>query len=74
MNTIIKLSSYTETFPMANCNVKVAIKTENWNNNKSIKTEVFGSAIYDSGFVSIDGGEKFYMAGNFLFHKMKRTK
>lgn len=69
---IIKTSSYTDKLPVDNCNVKVAIKNKNWNNNNAIKTEVYDNAIYDSGFVSIDGGKNFYLGANFLFHKLKR--
>jgi len=72
MKTIIKTQSYTENFPIDNCRVKVAIKIRNWKNNQSIKTEVYEEAIYEDGFVSIDGKD-YYLAGNFLFHKLKRT-
>lgn len=72
MKTIIKTQSYTENFPIDNCRVKVAIKRKDWKNNQSIKTEVY-EAIYEDGFVSIDGGKDYYLAGNFLFHKLKRT-
>ena len=73
METIIKCSSYSENLPLNNCKVKVTVKKKDWNKNNSIKTEIFNNAIYDSGFVSIDGGKNFYLGGNFLFHKLKRT-
>lgn len=74
MEKVIKTSSYTKNLPNHNCNVKVAIKTDDWDKNDTIKTKVYEDAIYDSGFVSIDGGDKFYIGGNFIFHKLKRTK
>lgn len=74
METIIKTQSYTENFPSDNCNIKVAIKKKDWNINQSIKTVVYENSIYEDGFVSIDGGKNFYLGGNFLFHKLKRTK
>lgn len=74
MKTIIKISSYTENFPINNCNVKVVIKEKSWNNNQSIKVKVYENGIYENGFVSVDGGKNFYLGGNFLFHKLKRTK
>jgi hypothetical protein len=70
---IIKTSSYTDSFPRKNYIIKVAIKTKNWNKNDSIKTTVYKDAIYDSGFVSLDGGKNYYIGGNFLFHKLKRS-
>ena len=69
---VIKCSSYTEKLPINNCNIKVAVKNDEWCKNDTIKTEVFPNAIYNSGFVSIDSGKNFYLAGNFLFHKLKR--
>ena len=72
MKSVIKTSSYTDNFPTHNCNVKVAIKDKDWKNNDCIKTEVY-NGIYDSGFVSIDGGNNFYLGGNFIFHKLKRN-
>ena len=57
---IIKTQSYTDNFPITNCNVKVAVKVKDWNNNDSVKTDVYSDAIYDSGFVSIDGGKNFF--------------
>lgn len=70
----IKTSSYTDSFPTKSCNVKVAIKSKDWKHNDCIKSEVYENSIYDSGFVSVDGGKNFYLAGNFIFHKLKRTK
>ena len=70
---IIKTQSYTDNFPISNCDVKVAVKTKDWNNNCAIKTDVY-NAIYDSGFVSIDGGKTYYLAVNFIFHKLKRNE
>ena len=70
---IIKTSSYTASFPHNwSETIKVAVKVKNWNKNECIETEVFENAIYDQGFVSVDGGKSFYLAGNFLFHKLKR--
>lgn len=74
IETIIKCSSYSESLPTNNCIVKVAIKKKEWANNNTIKTEVYNDAIYNNGFVSIDDGETFYLASNFLFHKLKRNK
>ena len=74
METIIKTSSYSEKLPSNTCNVKVAVKVDGWNYNDAIKTDVYEDAIYESGFVSIDKGETFYLGFNFLFHKLKRTK
>lgn len=72
METIIKCASYTEKIPIDNCNIKVAIKKNDWNKNDVIKTEVYPNAIYQDGFVSIDGGDVFYLGSNFIFHKLKR--
>ena len=69
---IIHKSSYTDNFPKNKCTIKVAVKQEGYQNNDAFDTEVFDNAIYDSGFVSIDGGDIFYLAYNFMFHKLKR--
>lgn len=74
MENIIKVSSYTEELPNNNCNIKVAIKKENWDKNNAIKLDVYENAIYEDGFVSIDGGINYYLGYNFIFHKLKRTK
>ena len=71
---IIKTSSYTDNLPIHNGNIKVAIKLNNWDKTNAIKTRVFDNAIYCDGFVSIDGGDIYYLGFNFLFHKLKRTK
>lgn len=74
MENIIKVSSYTDKLPNINCTIKVAIKKENWNINDAIKLDVYENAIYEDGFVSIDGGINYYLGSNFIFHKLKRTK
>ena len=70
--TIIKTSSYTESFPEVSMKLKVAYKTPNWNTTEAIKTLTFEDALYDGGFVSINGGKSYALAYNFLFHKLKR--
>lgn len=72
MEKIIKISSYTERLPKKDCKVKVAVKKNDWNKMNCIKTEIFENALYIGGFVSVDRGKNFYLAGNFLFHKLKR--
>ena len=74
METTIKCSSYTDSFPTENCRVKVALKKDGWKNNDGIKTQTYTNAIYEYGFVSIDGGINFYLGVNFLYHKLKRNK
>jgi hypothetical protein len=69
---IVKISSYSENLPESNCMVKVAVKKSGWFRNDCIKTQVYENAIYEDGFVSLDGGNDYYLGFNFLFHKMKR--
>ncbi|WP_338761795.1 hypothetical protein WAF17_16215 [Bernardetia sp. ABR2-2B] len=71
---IIKLQSYTSKLPKTNCTIKVAVKVTDFHKNDCLKTQVFTDAIYEDGFVSIDGGKDFHLAHQFLFHKLKRTK
>ena len=73
----INLQSYTARFPNDACMVKVAIKPKNWNQlqpTDSCKAVVLEGAMYDTGFVSLDGGQDWHLAGNFIFHKLKRNK
>ena len=73
--SIIKTSSYTANFPEDSCKVKVAVKKHlDWSSRNSFKTQIFENAIYEGGFVSIDGDNNYYLGSNFLFHKLKRTK
>lgn len=74
---VIKLSSYTESIPNTNCNIKVAIKLddfEKFKGNSQFATQVIENALYEDGFVSIDGGKSYFLASNFLFHKLKRKR
>lgn len=71
---IIKLQSYTAELPKENCTIKVAVKVTDYFKNNCLKTQVFTDAIYEDGFISIDGGKNFYLPHKFLFHKLKRTK
>ena len=72
--TIIKTQSYTNKFPKSNCIVKIALKKQDWNKDSQFKTQVVEEAIYEDGFVSLDGGKSYALASNFLFHKLKRSK
>lgn len=78
----IKLSSYSKSLPKNNCKVKVAIKpsndtwlrnNSNWfTNNTAMKMYVIEEVLYEDGFVSMDNGETYVLASNFIFHKLKR--
>ena len=72
-NQVIRLSSYTRSCPKRRCKIKVAGVPKGWNGiDEAIKTTVFENAEYNAGFVSVDGGKNWYLAGNFFFHKVKR--
>lgn len=76
MEGTIKISSYTTAYPKEKCKVKVAVKTKeilsSTNPKDNFKTDIYEDAIYEPGFVSLDGGKSFYLASNFIFHKLKR--
>lgn len=81
---IVNLASYTMNMPEGKWKIKVAIQPSNpiwlrnnpnwFTNNVSMKLEVFEDALYEDGFVSLDGGKNYFLGTNFLFHKLKRTK
>ena len=74
-NKVIRLSSYTRSSPKRRCKVKVAGVPRDWNGvDEVIKATVFENAEYNSGFVSVDGGKSWYLAGNFFFHRVRRGR
>lgn len=73
--TTINEQTYTANFPKCDwCKVKVAVKPRNWEPSTAFRAGVITDAIYDSGFVSIDGGKTWILGSNFLFHKLKCIK
>ena len=74
-NKVIRLSSYTRSYHKRRRKIKVAGIPRDWNGvDEVIKATVFENAEYNSGFVSVDGGKSWYLAGNFFFHRVRRGR